>query len=82
MWPGSIGTEDFLEAVYEFAVESRSDFTKDSVLRGYDNRREDWPKCMHGEDCGFVRWVDPLPIHSHTEFTRSTSIIRRIVSSI
>jgi hypothetical protein len=20
-------------------------------LRSYDNRREDWPKCMHGEDC-------------------------------
>ena len=22
-----------------------------SALRGYDNRKEDWPKCMHGEDC-------------------------------
>ena len=51
MWPSSIGLEDFLEAVYEFPVESRSDFTKDSPLRGYDNRIEDWPKCMHGEDC-------------------------------
>ena len=37
--------------MYEFLVESRSDFTKDSPLRGYDNRIEDWPKCMHGEDC-------------------------------
>ena len=26
-------------------------FTKDSPLRGYDNRREEWPKCSHGEDC-------------------------------
>ena len=51
VWAGSIGPESFLEAVYEFPVESRSDFTKDSPLRGYDNRREDWPKCMHGEDC-------------------------------
>ena len=39
VWPGSIGPEDFPEAVYDFPVESRSDFTKDSLLRGYDNRR-------------------------------------------
>ena len=51
MWPSSIGLEDFLEAVYEFPVESRSDFTRDSPPRGYDNRIEDWPKFMHGEDC-------------------------------
>ena len=51
VWPGSIGSEDFSEAVYEFPVEGRSDFTKDSPLRGYDNRIEDWPKCMHDEDC-------------------------------
>ena len=51
VWLGSIGPEDFPEAVYEFPVESRSDFSKDSPLRGYDNRIEDWPKCMHGEDC-------------------------------
>ena len=31
--------------------ESKSDFTKECPLRGYDNRKEDWPKCMHGEDC-------------------------------
>jgi len=51
VWEGSIGPEFFLEAVYEFLVESKSDFTKETPLRGYDNRREDWPKCMHGEDC-------------------------------
>ena len=51
VWAGSIGPEFFSEAMYEFLVESRSDFTKDSPLRGYDNRREDWQKCMHGEDC-------------------------------
>jgi len=51
VWVGSIGPELFSEAVYEFPVESKSDFTKDSPLRGYDNRREDWPKCMHGENC-------------------------------
>ena len=51
VWEGSIGPGSFSKAVYEFPVESRSDFTKETPLRGYDNRREDWPKCMHGEDC-------------------------------
>ena len=51
LWPGSIGPEDFPKVVYEFPVESRSDFTKDSPLRRYDNRIEDWSKCMYGEDC-------------------------------
>ena len=47
----TVGPEFFGEAVYEFPVERKSDFTKDSPLRGYDNRREEWPKCSHGEDC-------------------------------
>lgn len=51
VWEGSIGPDFFAEAVYEFPVESKSDFTKDHPLRGYDNRKEAWPKCMHGEDC-------------------------------
>jgi hypothetical protein len=109
--------------VYEFPVESKSEFTKDAPLRGYNNRNEDWPKCMHGEDClvqmcaegvdggrrffkcprawvilptihflniflffsatnkiyffessaasencGFVQWVDPAPIHPHQDY--------------
>jgi len=37
--------------VYEFPVESKSDFTKETPLRGYDNHREDWPKCIYVEDC-------------------------------
>ena len=32
VWAGSIGPGFFSEAVYEFPVESRSDFTKDSPL--------------------------------------------------
>ena len=47
----TVGPEFFGEAVYEFPVECKSDFTKDSPLRGYDYRREEWPKCLHGEDC-------------------------------
>jgi len=47
----TVGPEFFGEAVYEFPVECKFDFTKDSPLRGYDNHREEWPKCSHGEDC-------------------------------
>jgi hypothetical protein len=37
--------------VYKFPVERKGEFTKEKPLRGYDDRKEDWPKCMYGEDC-------------------------------
>jgi hypothetical protein len=37
--------------MYEFPVERKGEFTKEKPLRGYDDRKEDWPKCMRGEDC-------------------------------
>ena len=52
MWDGSLGLDFFEEALYErFPVESKSNFTKEAPLRGYDEREEEWPKCMHDEDC-------------------------------
>jgi hypothetical protein len=51
VWKGSLGPDFFEEPVYQFSPENKSDFTKECPLRGYDNRKEDWPKCMHGEDC-------------------------------
>ena len=54
----TVGPEFFGEAVYEFLVECKSDFTKDSPLRGYDHRREEWPKCSHGEDCVVLMMTD------------------------
>ena len=50
VWDGPLGPESFPEAVYEFPVKSKSDFSDDSSLRGYDPCKEDWPKCVHGED--------------------------------
>ena len=47
----TVGPEFFGEAVYKFPVECKSNFTKNSPLRGYDHRREEWSKCSHGEDC-------------------------------
>ena len=52
IWEGSLGPDFFEEALYErFSVESKRDFTKEASLRGNDERKEEWPKCMHGEDC-------------------------------
>ena len=34
-----------------FPVENKSNFCKDNPLRGYDNRKEEWPKYSHGKDC-------------------------------
>ncbi|CAN6314808.1 unnamed protein product [Urochloa humidicola] len=61
VWEGDLGPEYFGEAVWEFPVESKSDFPKDKSLRQYDNRKEDWPKCMHGEDC----LVQIITNHAH-----------------
>jgi len=41
----------FSEEVYKFPVESKSDFSDDSPLRGYDPCKEDYSRCMHGKDC-------------------------------
>ena len=38
LWDGPLGPESFPEAVYEFPIESKSDFSDDSPLRGYDPR--------------------------------------------
>jgi hypothetical protein len=51
-WERPLGPDFFEEALYErFPLESKNDFTKEAPLRGYDNRKEELPKCMHGEDC-------------------------------
>jgi hypothetical protein len=34
------------------------DFIKEVRLRYYDKRREDWMKCMHGEDCLVQMFVE------------------------
>ena len=50
-WEGPLGPDFFEEAIYErFPIKSKSDFTKEAPLRGYDERKEEWPKYMHGED--------------------------------
>ena len=42
VWKESLGPDFFEEALYErFPVESKSDFTKEAPLRGYDEWKEE-----------------------------------------
>ena len=50
-WEGPLGPDSFPEPVFEFPPQHKSEFTNETPLRQYDNRREPWPKCRHGEDC-------------------------------
>ena len=51
IWEGPLGPDSFPEPVFEFPPQHKSEFTNETPLRQYDNRREPWPKCRHGEDC-------------------------------
>jgi len=51
VWEGSLGPDSFEEAIEEFPLERKSDFTRERPLRSYDKRIEDWPKYRHGLDC-------------------------------
>jgi hypothetical protein len=48
---GPLGLDFFEEATFNFPIQSKRDFNKEVRLRSYDNSKEDWPKCMHGENC-------------------------------
>jgi hypothetical protein len=60
VWEGSLGPDVFGETLEQFPEESKYDFNNDNPLRGYDNRKEDWPKCMHGEDCLVQMYTEGL----------------------
>src|SRR6185312_6078023 len=51
IWEGPLGPDLFLEPVFEFPPQHKSEFTKEAPLRRYKDRREPWPKCGHSEDC-------------------------------
>jgi hypothetical protein len=60
VWEGSLGLEDFDEPIYHFLIEGKRDFTKERPLRLYDDRKEDWPRCRHGEDCLVQMFVEGM----------------------
>ena len=51
IWDGPLGPDSFPKSVFEFSPQHKSEFTNETPLRRYDDRREPWPKCKHGEDC-------------------------------
>jgi hypothetical protein len=57
-YDGPLGPNYFEEAAYEFPVQIKNDFNKEVRLWYYDKRREDWSKCMHGEDCLVQMFVE------------------------
>ena len=50
VWDGLLGPDLFPEPIFEFPAQSKREFTRETPLRRYDNRKEDWPKCRHRED--------------------------------
>ena len=50
VWDGPLGPDVFPEPIFEFPAQTKREFTKETPLRQYDNRKEEWPKCRHGED--------------------------------
>ena len=48
---GPLGPDSFPEPVSEFPPLHKSEFTNETPLRQYDDRKEPWPKCRHGKDC-------------------------------
>ena len=51
IWDGPLGPDYFPKPVFEFPPQHKSEFTKETPLRRYDDRREPWPKYRHDEDC-------------------------------
>ena len=51
IWDGPLGPDFFPEPVSEFPPQHKSEFTNETPLRQYDDRKEPWPKYRHGEDC-------------------------------
>ena len=50
VWEESLGPDFFPEPICEFLAQTKREFTKETPLRQYHNRKEEWPKCMHNKD--------------------------------
>ena len=71
IWEGPLGPDFFPEPVFEFLPQHKSEFTNEIPLRQYDNRREPWSKCRHGEDCLVQMWPERDPRARRRLVTRS-----------
>ena len=41
VWDGSLGPDFFPELIFEFPAQNKREFTRETPLRQYDNRKED-----------------------------------------
>ena len=48
VWDGPLDPDFFLEPIFEFLAQNKREFTRETPLRWYDNRKEEWPKCRQG----------------------------------
>ena len=78
-WEGGLGSLDFSEAVERFPKECKRDFTRDYPLKNYDKRREEWLKCMHGEDC-LVQMMTEGPDGGRRFFKCPRAIVNAIIN--
>jgi hypothetical protein len=46
VWEGSFGFDSSQEAMYEFSVEIKSDFTNETPFRSYDAKKISQNACM------------------------------------
>ena len=51
VWPGSYGPDWYPDPLEHFPLQGKKDFRPPVFLRPYDTRKEEWPKCCHGENC-------------------------------
>ncbi|WVZ74513.1 hypothetical protein U9M48_022685, partial [Paspalum notatum var. saurae] len=61
VWEGSFGPEEYEPPLEQFPLEGIHTFVGARRLRPYDDRRDEWPKCAHGEHCVvqvFDSWID------------------------
>ena len=51
VWPRSYGPDWYPDPLENFPLQGKKYFRTPSRLRPYDNRKEEWPKCCHGDNC-------------------------------
>ena len=68
VWPGFYGLDWYPDPLENFPLKGKKDFCPPSKLRPYDNMKEEWPKCCHGENC--VVQVYDSGLHGGRRFFR------------
>jgi hypothetical protein len=68
-WLGCYGPDWYPDPQEYFPLQGKKDFHPPSRLRPYDNRKEEWPKCCHGDNC-VVQVYSDGGLHEGRRFLR------------